>query len=38
VTDEWVGGHFEFVELAVAPKYRRHGLGRRLCQLLMPGS
>ena len=37
VTDEWVGGHFEFVELAVAPKYRRRGLGRRLHDALLDG-
>jgi ribosomal protein S18 acetylase RimI-like enzyme len=37
VADEWAGGHFEFVELAVAPKYRRHGLGRRLHDSLLEG-
>jgi ribosomal protein S18 acetylase RimI-like enzyme len=37
VADEWVGGHFEFVELAVAPKYRRRGLGRRLHNALLDG-
>lgn len=37
VTDEWVGGHFEFVELAVAPPYRRRGLGRRLHDTLLEG-
>jgi ribosomal protein S18 acetylase RimI-like enzyme len=37
VTDEWVGGHFEFVELAVAPQYRRRGLGRRLHDTLLEG-
>jgi ribosomal protein S18 acetylase RimI-like enzyme len=37
VTDEWVGGHFEFVELAVAPQYRRRGLGRRLHDTLLDG-
>jgi ribosomal protein S18 acetylase RimI-like enzyme len=37
VADEWVGGHFEFVELAVAPKYRRRGLGRRLHDSLLDG-
>jgi ribosomal protein S18 acetylase RimI-like enzyme len=37
VADEWVGGHFEFVELAVAPKYRRSGLGRRLHDTLLDG-
>ena len=37
VAEEWVGGHFEFVELAVAPKYRCHGLGRRLHDTLLDG-
>lgn len=35
VTDEWVGGHFEFVELAVLPAYRRRGLGLRLHDTLL---
>lgn len=37
VTSEWLGGHFEFVELAVAPEHRRHGLGRRLHDVLLDG-
>ncbi len=37
VTDEWVGGHFEVVELAVLPGYRRLGLGRRLHDTLLAG-
>lgn len=37
VTDEWVGGHFEFAELAVAPRYRRRGLGRQLHDALLAG-
>jgi ribosomal protein S18 acetylase RimI-like enzyme len=37
VADEWVGGHFEFVELAVAPKHRRQGIGRRLHDTLLDG-
>ena len=37
VADEWVGGHFEFVELAVLLKHRRHGLGRRLHDTLIDG-
>lgn len=37
VTAEWVGGHFEFVELAVAQAHRRHGLGRRLHEGLLDG-
>lgn len=35
--DEWVGGHFEFVTLGVAPKYRRRGLGRCLHDALLDG-
>lgn len=35
VTDEWVGGHFEFVELAVLPENRKRGLGRRLHDVLL---
>ena len=37
VADEWVGGHFEFVELAVAPRYRRRGLGRTMHDTLLAG-
>ena len=37
VTREWVGGHFEFVELAVRPEHRRHGYGRRLHDVLLDG-
>ena len=37
VAEEWVGGHFEFVTLGVAPRYRRHGLGRRLHDTLLDG-
>ena len=37
VTREWVGGHFELVELAVAPPWRRRGLGRRLHDTLLAG-
>lgn len=37
VAHEWVGGHFEFVELAVLPSYRRHGIGSRLHDTLLAG-
>jgi ribosomal protein S18 acetylase RimI-like enzyme len=37
VADSWVGGHFEFVELAVLEDSRRHGLGRRLHDALLDG-
>jgi ribosomal protein S18 acetylase RimI-like enzyme len=37
ITDDWVGGHFEFVELAVWPDYRGHGLGSRLHDTLLAG-
>lgn len=35
IADEWIGGHFEFVELGVLPAQRRHGLGRRLHDALL---
>lgn len=35
VADTWVGGHFEFVELAVLPAYRRRGIGGDLHDALM---
>lgn len=38
VTDPWVGGHFEFVELAVLPEARGRGLGGRLHDVLLEGS
>lgn len=34
---EWVGDHFEFVELAVDPAKRRQGLGLRLHDALLAG-
>lgn len=37
VASEWVGGHFEFVTLGGAPKYRRGGLGRQLHDTLLDG-
>jgi ribosomal protein S18 acetylase RimI-like enzyme len=30
LTREWIGGHFEFVELAVRPDRQRQGIGRAL--------
>lgn len=33
--DEWIGGHFEFVELAVIPDARGRGNGRRLHDALL---
>ena len=33
--DGWVGGHFEFVELAVRPGARGEGVGRRLHDALL---
>lgn len=35
--DGWVGGHFEFVELAVLPEARRRGVGGRLHDALLSG-
>jgi ribosomal protein S18 acetylase RimI-like enzyme len=35
VADEWVGGHFEFVELAVAASAQRQDLGADLHDALM---
>jgi len=35
--DGWIGGHFEFVELAVAPDARRRGIGARLHDALLEG-
>ncbi|MFK3676663.1 GNAT family N-acetyltransferase [Microbacterium sp. NPDC090218] len=33
----WIGGHFEFVELAVLPEARRRGIGGRLHEALLSG-
>ncbi len=33
--DDWIGGHFEFVELAVIPDARGRGIGRRLHDALV---
>jgi ribosomal protein S18 acetylase RimI-like enzyme len=38
VADVWVGGHFEFVELAVLASHRRQGIGARLHDELMDGT
>lgn len=35
--DEWVGGHFEFVELAVIPEARGRGIGGQLHDSLLAG-
>lgn len=37
LTDVWVGGHFEFVELAVLDSHRRRGIGVRLHDRLLDG-
>ena len=37
VVDEWLGGHFELVELAVDPAWQRRGLGARAHDLLLEG-
>jgi hypothetical protein len=34
---DWVGGHFEFVELAVHPVDRGHGTGGRVHDTLLAG-
>jgi GNAT superfamily N-acetyltransferase len=38
VSDVWVGGHFEFVELAVLAPHRRQGIGARLHDVLLRGT
>lgn len=37
IADDWIGRHFEVVELAVLPGARRHGLGRALHDALLDG-
>lgn len=37
ITDEWVGGHFELVELAVRPAAQCRGVGRALHDALLDG-
>lgn len=35
IVEKWVGGHFEFVELAVATRAQRRGVGQRLHDALL---
>ncbi len=37
IVSQWVGGHFEIVELAVLPAHRRNGLGQALHDRLLDG-
>ncbi|MFI6834057.1 GNAT family N-acetyltransferase [Kribbella sp. NPDC050241] len=37
VADDWVGNHFEIVELAVRPSHRRRGLGQALHDRILEG-
>lgn len=37
LAEEWIGGHFEVVELAVHPDAQRNGLGTALMTALMSG-
>ena len=37
IVDAWVGGHFEFVELAVDPAVQGQGIGMRLHDCLLAG-
>jgi len=37
VVERWLGGHFEFVELAVVPAVQRQGLGSALHDALLSG-
>ena len=37
LADEWLDGHFEFVELAVDPGYQRRGIGGALHDALLAG-
>ena len=37
IASQWVGGHFEVVELVVLPEHRRKGLGQALHDCLLDG-
>lgn len=37
IAAEWIGGHFELVELAVLPSFRRIGLGQALHDRVLGG-
>jgi ribosomal protein S18 acetylase RimI-like enzyme len=37
IASQWVGGHFDVVELAVLPTHRRRGLGQALHDCLLEG-
>lgn len=37
VADDWIGGHFELVELAVLPSFRKIGLGQVLHDRVLDG-
>ncbi len=37
VVERWLGGHFEFVELAVEPAVQQQGIGRALHDALLAG-
>jgi GNAT superfamily N-acetyltransferase len=37
VVEDWLGGHFEFVELAVDPAVQRRGIGTALHDRLLDG-
>ena len=37
IASQWVGGHFDVVELAVLPEHRRRGLGQALHDCLLDG-
>jgi ribosomal protein S18 acetylase RimI-like enzyme len=37
ISSQWVGGHFDVVELVVLPEHRRRGLGQALHDCLLDG-